>query len=283
MSLLLFNTKLVSSETTSMLTSNRGFQYGDGFFETICIRNGHVFYVEEHFERASIALKTLMLECDLKTSQDLFSSIQQLWKANAKPDFSIVKWTVWRNSEGLYAPIQNNAHCLFELKPFREALPIKSKAIIAENIFNVKTIHSAFKSLSALHYVLAGLEMKQKGADEIIILDQHKNVSEANSSSLFWIVNGELFTPSLSTGCIDGITRKKITSLCAEWNIKLNEVSVPYTSIPATATVFTTNIAGISLLYSLEGLTFQNNAALLQRLKEALFSLSFSQNLETVN
>ena len=283
MGILLFNNELVSSETTSMLTSNRGFLYGDGFFETLSIRNGRIFYLEDHFERASIALKTLMLQCEIKNSHQLFTSIKQLWEVNHKPEFAIIKWMVWRDSEGLYAPLQNNSHSLIELKPFREAVNIKNNPVIAENIFNVKTIRSAFKSLSALHYVLAGLEMKQKEADEIIILDQDKNLSEANSSSLFWIVDNEIYTPSLSTGCIKGITRKKIISLCTEWDIKINEVNVRYKSIPATATVFTTNIAGISILNALEGLTFQNDSRLLSRIKEGLFRPSFSQNLGTTN
>jgi branched-subunit amino acid aminotransferase/4-amino-4-deoxychorismate lyase len=283
MSLLLFNNELVPAENTSMYANNRGFLYGDGFFETLVIRNGHVYFLDDHFERASLALNTLMLQCEIETSQLLYSSIQILWKVNHKPDLAIVKWMVWRDSEGLYEPTGTNSHTLLELKPYREPLAIKSKPIIAESIFNVKTIHSAFKSLSSLHYVLAGIEKKKREADEIIILDNSGNISEANSSSIFWIVENEVFTPALSTGCIAGITRKKIIELCKKWNIKINEVNVPYTSIPATATVFTSNIAGISLLKRIEGTIFANDSILMVQLKEALARPSFSQNLETIS
>jgi len=283
MDFILFDNKLVSSTHTSSLLSNRGFLYGDGFFETICIRNAHVFFLEDHVERALLASTTLMMDDHIKNTDSLFIQIKKIWAANKKPNNAIVKCMVWRNSEGLYEPSTNKAHMILELKPFREAKMIKQRVGIAENTFNVKTIHSAFKSLSALHYVLAGLEKKQKHFDEILLLDQAGNISEANSSALFWIHDNEVFTPSLDTGCIEGITRKKIIRLCQAWNIALHEVKTAWTSIPKEAMVFTANIAGLSAIAAIEDRAFQLDHALFQRFKEGLFSPSFSQNLETVN
>lgn len=283
MNFMLLNNDLVSSEYTSSLQNNRGFLYGDGFFETLVIKNNHVYFLEEHFERASIAIDTLTLNCPITNSTHLLLLIKKLWEANLKPEFAIIKWIVWRDSEGLYEPLQNNAQFLLELKPYREALSSKNNVDIAEKVFNVKTIHSAFKTLSSLHYVLIGLEKKQKQLDEIIVLDQNHHLSEASSSSLFWIHNNALYTPSLDTGCIHGITRKIILQLCKSWNITTHEVEVPWTAIPSNAILFTSNIAGISVLKNLKEKTFQQDSPLLDRLKVGLTDLTFSQNLETVN
>jgi len=68
---------------------------------------------------------------------------------------------------------------------------------------------SAFKTLNALPYVLAGNYRKQLGVDEVILLDTHGHLAECVASNLFWLKDGMLYTPSLNTGCIGGIIRQQ--------------------------------------------------------------------------
>lgn len=283
MNMLLFNNELISSDQHGALLSNRGFLYGDGFFETLTIRQARVHFIKDHFQRAHKAMQTLSLECEIQTSTQLFARIQKLWEANGKPAYATVKWMVWRDSEGLYEPQSNQSHSLLELKPFREAIISKKKTGFAQDVSNRLSTYSGFKSLSSMHYVLAGLEKKRAGWDEIILLDQAGNISEALSSTLFWIDQHTLYTPSLDTGCIDGIIRKQLLSLCRQWNTTIKEIAEKGNRIPSSATVFTGNISGLSLIESIEKQTFDNDAPLFKRLQETLFHTTFSQSLETAN
>ncbi len=283
MSMVLFNNELIASGQQGTLLSNRGFLYGDGFFETLTIRQSRIYFIEDHLARANKAMHALMLECSFNTSHQLLLLIKKLWEANGKPEYATLKWMVWRDAEGLYEPQHNKSCHLLELKPFREAVARKKNTGFAQEVSNRLTPYSGFKSLSSLHYVLAGLEKKRAAWDEIILLDQQGNISEALSSSVFWIDQDKLYTPSLQTGCIDGITRKQLISLCQAWHVPIQELAEKGNRIPSSATVFTGNISGLSIIESIEGQAFKTDDPLLKRLQDALFSTTFSQSLETTN
>ncbi len=282
MAAVFFNDELTSEENVGTLLRNRGFLYGDGFFETMVLREGRIFFLEEHLERALTAIEALQLKTDKEWNVNrLKKLVHDLWKENGSPKEAIFKWMVWRNSGGLYAPtLAGNSHYLIELKPYRSAPVEKAQAYLAASVTNVQSVYSSFKRLSALHYVMAGLEKNNRQADELILTDQQGNLSEATSSSLFWILHNTLYTPCLSTGCIEGVVRKSIFKWAKLAAIQLEEIETNASALTSEATVFTANVAGFSLIGKLEKTVFENHHALYQQLQQDLFySTSFSQNL----
>ena len=64
--------------------------------------------------------------------------------------------------------------------------------------------------MSALNSVLAGLELRKTPCNDALILSQDGFVSEGLSSNVFWEKDNQLFTSALSTGCVNGASRRKI-------------------------------------------------------------------------
>lgn len=282
MTTVIFNNQLTAEESIGALLTNRGFLYGDGFFETIVLRNGHLFFLEQHIERALTAIQVLQLQTDEAWNLiRLKTLIHKLWKENGSPKDAVFKWIVWRNSEGLYTPSKvATSHYLLELKPYRTAPVVKTQAYLATTVTNVQSVYSSFKRLSALQYVMAGLEKNTRLADELILTDQHGNLSEATSSGLFWILNDTLYTPCLTTGCVEGVVRKSIFKWAKKSSIKTAEVQTHLATLTPEATVFTANVAGFSLISKLENTAFKNNHILYEQLQQGLFhTTSFSQSL----
>lgn len=278
----LFNDQLSPEASVEGLLSNRGFLYGDGFFETIVLREGRIFFLEMHQERALKAMQVLQLQsAKAWTLEHLLQLLQKLWAANGSPQDAVFKWMVWRNSEGLYAPAQEqDCHYLIELKPYRSAPQVKPIAKLATTVTNTASVYSSFKRLSALHYVMAGLEKTNRQADELILTDQKGNLSEATSSCLFWIQNSTIYTPALSTGCIEGVVRKSIFKWAAHYKKTMVETELPLSAIMPEATVFTANVAGFSLIEKLEDQAFKNTDSWYKDLQQDLFyTTAFSQNL----
>lgn len=282
MGAVLFDDRMTSEEQVHSLLTNRGFLYGDGFFETIVLKDGNVFFLEAHLERALHAFQVLQLPTDTRWTMDrLKAALHNVWKENGSPAATVFKWMVWRNSEGLYSPSQaGNSHSLIELKPYRSAPAIKAQAYLAATVTNAPSIYSSFKRLSALHYVMAGLEKNNRKADELILTDQYGQLSEATSSCLFWIHENTLYTPSLETGCVEGVVRKTIFKWAAASAVPIREIKAGVSVLTPQSTVFTGNIAGLSLIGQLENTVFKNDHALYTQIQEALFqSTSFSQSL----
>ena len=93
--------------------------------------------------------------------------------------------------------------------------------------------------------MLAGLHKQQHGYDEVILLDQRGYVAECVASSLFWQKDNQWFTPSLDTGCIDGILRRQ---LLRTWPVQ--EGLFRPDDVFGADSVFCANVAGVQALLS---------------------------------
>ena len=70
MSIVYYNSEFIRIESLILKSSNRAFNYGDGFFETIKIINSQPFNFSAHFLRCCLACKILKFE--FNTSENNF-------------------------------------------------------------------------------------------------------------------------------------------------------------------------------------------------------------------
>ncbi len=125
---------------------------------------------------------------------------------------------IWRSEGGFYSPENNKFEFIISCAPLHLASEVKERVRIYPENINVSTTTSEFKPLSASKYVSAGLFKNKNNLDDVIILGQNDVISEALYSNLFWEKDQHIFTPSLETGCVDGVMRSVILS--KEKNIK---------------------------------------------------------------
>jgi branched-chain amino acid aminotransferase len=71
------------------------------------------------------------------------------------------------------------------------------------------------KTLSYAGNMLAGRLAKEQGYDEALLVTPHGRVLEGPTWSFFWVADGRLYTPPLSEGLLDSITRAKLLEACA--------------------------------------------------------------------
>jgi len=71
--------------------------------------------------------------------------------------------------------------------------------------------------------ILANLEVTEEGYDEALLLDSSGFVSEGAGENIFIVKNGTLFTPDLSAGALNGITRNTIFAICRDLGLEIRE------------------------------------------------------------
>jgi len=71
--------------------------------------------------------------------------------------------------------------------------------------------------------ILANMEATDEGYDEALLLDASGFVSEGAGENLFIIKKGVVYTPDLSAGALNGITRNTIFHICEDLGLKLVE------------------------------------------------------------
>ena len=71
--------------------------------------------------------------------------------------------------------------------------------------------------------ILANMEATEDGYDEAMLLDSAGFVSEGAGENLFIVKNGVVYTPDLSAGALNGITRNTIFAICDDLGLKIVE------------------------------------------------------------
>ncbi|AKG18880.1 branched-chain amino acid aminotransferase [Moraxella bovoculi] len=82
------------------------------------------------------------------------------------------------------------------------------------------------KAKAAANYpvsILANQEATKAGYDEAILMDPQGYVCQGSGENLFLVKNGELHTPDLAGGALDGITRRTIIEFANDLGIKVIE------------------------------------------------------------
>ncbi len=125
-------------------------------------------------------------------------------------------------------------------------------AIISETVRrNEGSPLSQIKSCNYGDNILALLEAKNKGANEAILLNNTGRVTCASAGNIFACLDGNLITPPLSDGVMDGITRRLLIE-----RFSTQEKSLTADDLKNADGLYITNsIRGASALRSLDGQT----------------------------
>ena len=204
--------------------NNRGFLYGDSVFETIKVVNNNLLFWEEHYLRLMSSMRILRIKIpNLYTPEFLENEIKKT-NSNLNKSFSgRVRLTIFRDGKGLYLPESNEPIFLINSKETKEISfninPGDYKVDIYKEYFIQSNLLSNIKSNNRLINVLGSIYAKENELDNCIILNDQKNVAEFLNGNIFIVKDKKVTTPPVSSGCLDGVMRKKIIESLKQFQI----------------------------------------------------------------
>jgi len=262
------NSEFINEQDLVFKRSNRAFNYGDGFFETIKIINTKPFNFSAHYARFSLACEVLKLKNE-HTLSSLLSVINNLINQNNLINGS-VKIHVSREEGGRYQPKYEGCELMINTCSdlgFKHNTPI-SLCVFSDEVKTMGRL-SNIKSVNAAVSVLGAIHAKELGFENALLRNTKGNYIEATNSSLFIIKDNIIFTPPLSNGCIDGTMRAWVLN-----NVKIIEKSLILSDIKQSDEVFITNaITGITSVKWVEEKVF-TDFIYADKLQNKLISLS---------
>ena len=219
----ILNGRVLHASDLKLDINDRSFLYGDGLFETMHYSGDHIRLLDYHLERLHRGCQVLGMDFP---SELTASKLEEWCEIMTTREPSIngyrAKLIVWRSAGGLYTPTEVSTNFLLTARAIPTDIDIeKRRVIFSRKVVNHYAVYTEFKTLSSLKYVIAGIEMKEQDADDIIILDVNGNVSEALYSNIFWRTGEEYYTPSLATGCIAGTMRRHVLDKLPSCNVGL--------------------------------------------------------------
>jgi len=216
---------------------DHGLLYGDGVFEGIRAYNSSVFQLKEHIDRLYKSAHTIMLQIPMTKEEMIKAVVETLKKNNLKEGYIRLVVTRGVGDLGLDPRKCPKPTIIIITQPWKvlHGDDAKDKGITTM-ISWVKrdpvdaTTHE-IKSLNYLNSILAKIEANTAGVDDAICLDKAGFICEGVAENIFIVKNGEIATPPICTGALDGITRrfviqlaKKLGYTVVERNITPNEL-----------------------------------------------------------
>lgn len=207
---------------------DHGLLYGDGVFEGIRSYNGRVFKLDEHLERLYDSAKSIMLQIPISIETMKETVLETLRRNHLTEAYIRLVITRGVGDLGLDPDkcpkpsiiIIADKIVLYPQKFYEDGLEIVT-ASVRRNY--AEAINPRIKSLNYLNNILAKIEGKQAGAEEVLMLNAEGYVVECTGDNIFWIKNETLVTPPVHMGILEGVTRNSVISLARDAGIHVEE------------------------------------------------------------
>lgn len=272
---------VITDEQLLLTASNRSFLYGDGVFETLKILNNQILFFEDHYFRLLASMRIIRMQIPMNfTLEYLEEQILTLVREQNCHEAARVRLTVFRNEGGYYKPTDNSVSFIIQAS----ALSVKPY-VIDEVTFEVdlykdftvaKQLLSTLKTNNKLIQITASIFAQENGLDTCLLINEEKNVIEAANGNLFMLLNGQLITPPIIEGCLNGIMRKQILKLAKELDgIEMIEQPISPFDLQKADELFITNvIIGIQPITKYRKKEFEKTKAkqLLEKLNQTILS-----------
>jgi len=193
--------------------SDRGFQYGDGLFETIAVRNGEPRLWRYHLDRLARGCEVLGIQ--MPSENGLYEGlIQALQYSNAPTAHACVKVIVSAGSglRGYGRAFADSPTVLFRaflsvpqaLDSYKDGID----TVICKTRLASGSATAGLKTLNRLEQVLARSEFAGTDVFEGLTLDAEDNIICGTMSNVFFVNNKSISTPPLDRCGVEGVMRR---------------------------------------------------------------------------
>ncbi|MEO6276355.1 branched-chain amino acid transaminase [Roseateles sp.] len=207
--------------------------YGCGAFEGVraydTVNGTAIFRLQEHTTRLFNSGKILRMKIPF-TPEQVNEAQREVVRVNGLKS-AYIRPLIWIGSEKLgVSPKGNQVHLMVAAWSWgaylgedgmKRGIRVKTSSYTRHHV-NI-TMTQAKTVSNYTNSILANMEATDDGYDEALLLDASGFVSEGAGENLFVIKGGVVYTPDLSAGALNGITRNTIFSICQDLGLKLVE------------------------------------------------------------
>ena len=223
--------KYYDKEDAKISVYDHGLLYGDGVFEGIRSYNDKVFRLAQHVQRLYDSAKAIHLAIPM-TQKEMCDAVVETCRTNGLRD-AYIRLVVTRGAGSLGLDIRKTSNPqviiiadTIQLYP-KELYECGLDIVTAGTIRNhPQALNPRVKSLNYLNNIMARLEGTLAGCEEALMLNHKGEVSECTGDNIFVVKNGEIATPPLDAGILDGITRGAVIELARNSGYTLREMSL---------------------------------------------------------
>ncbi len=238
-----------------------GLMNGWGVFSTLRASDGVLFEFHRHWLRMAKDAQALHVAMPC-TEEEMEARLHRLLDANQTQE-ATVRVVALRNHGGMWqgsAPRPESELIAFStsLKDWGSSvtLGVQPHARFAACEFVGAKVLAWSMNLVWLERAIA------RGFDEVLLLNEHGDISECTSANVFAKFGREVITPPLSAGCLPGVTRQ----LLVDGSITVDDYHVREAALTvadlhhADAVFITSTTRDVLAVHSIEGRALKQDA-----------------------
>ncbi len=239
---------------------DHGLLYGDGVFEGIRVYRGRIFKAQQHMDRLYHCAKQIFLDIPISKAE-MTEIMRKCIEANNIED-GYIRLVISRGVGTLglnpYLCPEPGIICIADqIELFKPAMyemgmrvvvshrPKTPAACLDPRIKTLNYLNNILAKCEAIHLGKAlGIKNIEDQLLEVIMLNLDGMVAEGSGDNIFFVKDGELFTPPADAGILEGITRRFVMEeLCPKCGITAHEKNFPLSEILDADEVFLTGSA----------------------------------------
>lgn len=261
-----FNGEMTPWADAKVHVMSHALHYGTSVFEGVRCYNTHkgpaVFRHREHMQRLRDSAKIYRMPVSYSVDELMAACRETLSKNNLTSAYIRPLVFIGDVGMGVNPPPGYKTDVIIAAFPWgaylgEEALDQGIDAMVSSwNRSAPNTIPTAAKAGgNYLSSLLVGSEARRHGYTEGIALDVHGYVSEGAGENIFIIKDGVVFTPTLTSAALPGITRDAIMKLTKDLGFEIREQVLSRESLYLADEVFMTGTAAeITPVRSVDGI-----------------------------
>jgi branched-chain amino acid aminotransferase len=217
-----------------------GLICGWGLFTTIRIVRGEAFAYERHWKRLEKDAALTRLPLNYPGAK-VRVMLQEVIRSNQVKEGCARIYLVWNTVGGWRSeekmPEVDLVITTADLPHYPEIL----RLTVREQGRHAASPLAGVKTISWLNSVWAVAEAQREGFDEVVLLNERGEVSECTAANIFAVRGKKAFTPPLSSGCLEGVTRGILMEIASEAGTTVVEQTMRMEDLYGADEVFVTS------------------------------------------
>lgn len=248
-----------------------GLSFGKGIFETLQVMEGRVLFHEEHLERMLKSAAVLGLSFPVSLEETIVRGIA-LVQENGLENGAL-KIVLFQGTEKTHLAMLTDGR-VYLPEQYEEGTSL----CLATQKLNDTSPLAGHKTLNYWGNLLEKEKAGHRGFHDAIFLTTRNHVAETAVANIFWIAEGNLWTPSLACGILPGIVREKVLEIAGSLGVSVRIGKYSLRKIMHAEAVFITNsLMGIMPVARIEKTTFLVRHPLLEGFRVSYEKLKKSE------
>lgn len=199
------NGKFVRRGADKISVFDNSLLYAEGLFETFLAIGEKPIFLKEHLSRLYSGAKVLGIKIPVGRDK-LAEWIVAVSKKH--PDrIKKIRLTVTAGEAARWVGTPGKQQVIISASP--HTMPTELfKLHLSDLRVDQDSVFRRIKTLSYAIHAAALNSAKKSKCDDALLLNEKGEIAEVTSANIFWVKKRKLYTPPLSAGCLEGITRK---------------------------------------------------------------------------